>query len=45
MSLSDEHEEFFALIGQNGGDVVIMTQWIKCTHSAVRARIERKNTF
>lgn len=40
-----EHEEFFALIGQNGGDVLIMTQWIKRTHPAVRARIERKNVF
>lgn len=38
-------EQFFALIGQNGGDVVIMTQWIARVHDAIRARIERKATF
>ncbi|GGY20906.1 hypothetical protein GCM10008098_11970 [Rhodanobacter panaciterrae] len=38
-------EEFFALIGQNGGDVVLMTQFYKRLHSSVRGRIERKNTF
>jgi zona occludens toxin len=43
--LPPEQENFFALIGQNGGDVVIMTQWIKRVHLAVRARIERKNNF
>lgn len=43
--LPEEQENFFALIGQNGGDVVIMTQWIKRVHAAVRARIERKNVF
>lgn len=40
-----QQEQFFALIGQNGGDVVIMTQSIKRLHAAVRARIERKNVF
>lgn len=43
--LPPHEENFFALIGQNGGDVVIMTQWIKRVHPAVRARIERKNVF
>lgn len=43
--LPPEQENFFALIGQNGGDVVILTQWIKRVHAAVRARIERKNVF
>lgn len=43
--LPEEQENFFALIGQNGGDVVILTQWIKRVHAAVRARIERKNVF
>ncbi|MET4567821.1 zonular occludens toxin domain-containing protein [Rhodanobacter soli] len=38
-------EEFFALIGQNGGDVVLMTQFYKRLHSSVRGRIERKNSF
>lgn len=38
-------ENFWALLGQNGGDAVIMTQWINRLHSAVKARIERKNTF
>ncbi|WP_349809755.1 zonular occludens toxin family protein [Xanthomonas hortorum pv. hederae] len=43
--LEPEVENFFALLGQNGGDAVIMTQWINRLHSAVKARIERKNTF
>lgn len=43
--LPEEVENFFALIGQNGGDVLIMTQWINRVHQAVRARIERKNVF
>lgn len=38
-------EEFFALIGQNGGDVVLMTQFYRRLHSSVRGRIERKNLF
>jgi len=38
-------EEFFALIGQNGGDVVLMTQFYKRLHSSIRGRIERKNVF
>lgn len=38
-------ENFWALLGQNGGDAVIMTQWINRLHSAVKARIEKKNTF
>lgn len=44
-ALPPQQEQFFALIGQNGGDVVIMTQSIKRLHAAVRARIERKNVF
>ncbi len=43
--LPDDQEAFFALIGQNGGDVLIMTQWIKRVHGAIRARIERKHVF
>ena len=38
-------EEFFALIGQNGGDGVLMTQFYRRLHSSVRGRIERKNVF
>lgn len=38
-------ENFWALLGQNGGDAVIMTQWINRLHAAIKARIERKNTF
>ncbi len=30
--LPEEVENFFALIGQNGGDVLIMTQWINRVH-------------
>ncbi|MET3148413.1 zonular occludens toxin family protein [Xanthomonas phaseoli] len=43
--LEPEVENFWALLGQNGGDAVIMTQWINRLHSAVKARIEKKNTF
>lgn len=43
--LHDSIENFWALLGQNGGDAVIMTQWINRVHQAIRARIERKNTF
>lgn len=38
-------EEFFALLGQSGGDGVLMTQWYRRLHSSVRGRIERKNVF
>ncbi|MEA9709180.1 zonular occludens toxin domain-containing protein [Xanthomonas campestris] len=38
-------EQFFALLGQNGGDGVIMTQMFKRLHEAVRGRIERKHSF
>ncbi|PDM32949.1 zonular occludens toxin domain-containing protein, partial [Xanthomonas vasicola] len=34
-------ENFWALLGQNGGDAVIMTQWINRLHSAVKARIQK----
>lgn len=43
--LPENVENFWALLGQNGGDAVIMTQWINRVHQAIRARIERKNTF
>ena len=43
--LPGEIENFWALLGQNGGDAVIMTQWINRVHQAIRARIERKNVF
>lgn len=45
LPLTDAIENFWALLGQNGGDAVIMTQWINRVHQAVRARIERKNVF
>lgn len=38
-------ENFFALLGQNGGDGVILTQWLNRVHSAIKARIEKKNSF
>ncbi|MCL1569547.1 zonular occludens toxin domain-containing protein [Xanthomonas nasturtii] len=38
-------EQFFALLGQNGGDGIIMTQMFKRLHEAVRGRIERKHSF
>lgn len=45
LPLAEEIENFWALLGQNGGDAVIMTQWINRVHQAIRARIERKNVF
>jgi len=43
--ISPAIEEFFALLGQSGGDAVLMTQWYRRLHSSVRGRIERKNVF
>lgn len=43
--MSKESEEFFALHGHYGVDVLVMTQFYKRVHVALRARIERKNTF
>lgn len=45
LPLPDAEENFWALLGQNGGDAVIMTQWINRVHQAIVARIERKNVF
>ncbi|WFC43780.1 zonular occludens toxin domain-containing protein [Pseudoxanthomonas sp. SE1] len=45
LPLPDAEENFWALLGQNGGDAVIMTQWINRVHQALVARIERKNVF
>lgn len=38
-------ENFFALLGQNGGDGVIMTQMFQRLHAAMRGRVERKHSF
>lgn len=38
-------EQFFALHGQNGMDGVLLSQWYKRLHVAIRARVERKNVF
>lgn len=43
--LPPEVENFWALLGQNGGDAVILTQWLNRLHSAIKARIERKHSF
>lgn len=43
--LAPEVEAFFALFGQNGGDAIIMTQWLQRLHDAIKARIEKKNSF
>ncbi|HHW4683483.1 MAG TPA: zonular occludens toxin domain-containing protein, partial [Xylella sp.] len=45
LSLPPPVENFWALLGQNGGDAVLMTQWIRRMHPAIRARIERKHSF
>jgi zona occludens toxin len=44
-ALAPEVEQFFALHGQNGMDGVLLSQWYKRLHVAIRARIERKNVF
>lgn len=38
-------EQFFALHGHYGMDVLTLTQFYKRVHTAIRFRIERKNTF
>lgn len=43
--LAPATENFFALFGQNGGDGVVMTQFWKRLHEAIRARVERKHSF
>lgn len=43
--LEPEAEAFFALIGQNGGDGVLMSQYWNRLHSGARCRVERKNVF
>jgi zona occludens toxin len=43
--LPQEQEEFFAMARHTGTDVVLMTQFYKRMHTALRFRIERKNSF
>lgn len=38
-------EQFFALHGHYGMDILTMTQFYKRVHTAIRYRIERKSTF
>lgn len=44
-ALNPAVEQFFALHGHYGMDVLTMTQFYKRVHTAIRFRIERKNTF
>ena len=44
-AMAKESEQFFALHRHFGLDVLIMTQFYKRVHVALRSRIERKNTF
>lgn len=44
-ALPKEEEQFFAIHRHYGLDIVLMTQWYKRLHTALRARIERKNVF
>lgn len=44
-TLPPEIEQFFALHGHYGMDVLVMTQFYKRVHTALRYRIERKNVF
>lgn len=43
--LRKEVEQFYAIHRHYGMDIVVMTQWYKRLHTAMRARIERKNVF
>lgn len=43
--LPPEVENFYALLGQNGGDGIIMTQMFSRLHRAMVARIEKKNSI
>lgn len=43
--LPPETEKFFALHRHFGLDVVLISQWYKRLHAALRARIERKTVF
>lgn len=40
-----EQENFFAEHRHDGQDIVLMSQWYRRLHSAVRARVERKAVF
>lgn len=44
-ALPPEQSQFFALLGQNGSDGVLMTQCISELHPAVFGRVEKKNGF
>jgi zona occludens toxin len=44
-ALPPEVEQFFAMHRHYGVDIVLMSQFYKRLHSAVRGRIERKNVF
>jgi len=43
--LDPEIENFFAYHGQFGMDGVLISQWYKRVHSAIRGRVERKHLF
>lgn len=45
VKISEEVEEFFAVHGHYGIDLLVMTQWYKRLATLVRARIERKCVF
>lgn len=44
-AMPQEQEQWFAIHRHYGADIVLMTQWYKRLHTALRARIERKNVF
>lgn len=44
-ALPKEQEQFFAIQRHYGLDILLLTQWYKRLHAALRARIERKNVF
>ncbi len=43
--MARDQEDFFAEHRHDGQDIVLMSQWYRRLHSAVRARVERKAVF
>lgn len=44
-ALPPEQEEFFAMHGHVGADILVLSQFYKRVHTAIRYRVERKNVF
>lgn len=44
-AMPQAEEQFFAIHRHFGADILLLTQWYKRMHTALRARIERKSVF